>query len=246
MNKFIIDIGNSNTKIYSLDNKSFMSFENCDLVGIEKYFKEIGDCEVYISYVNSKPLNYIKSLLSSSKCSMRIFDKHQMMEFIKKNEQYKIDNIDILGADLFADIISGSGFIDEIIIDLGTATKILVINRKNEFLGATIFPGLKTCLKALNSSAEKIELHDLKIPDRLISLKTDECVNSGAIYGTAIMIEEYVKLIIKERELNNVRIVLTGGFSSLIDSAYNKLAVSKWYEIDSLRTIKGIKRGFGL
>ena len=72
MNKFIIDIGNSNTKIYSLDNKSFMSFENCDLVGIEKYFKEIGDCEVYISYVNSKPLNYIKSLLSSSKCSMRI------------------------------------------------------------------------------------------------------------------------------------------------------------------------------
>lgn len=94
--------------------------------------------------------------------------------------------------------------------DLGTATTLNLVLPGKIFAGGIICAGLQTSLNALHQRAAQLPQLELAIPERIVGKNTAECMLSGAVAGTAAMIDGLVASI--EEELGApVTLLLTGG-----------------------------------
>ena len=102
-----------------------------------------------------------------------------------------------------------------ILMDLGTATTIEVVEPDNRYVGGIIFPGVMVSLDALTSRAAQLPGISLDKPKGVIGKNTIDCMRSGMMYGTAAMIDGIVERI--EEELGHkATIVATGGLARFI------------------------------
>ena len=136
---------------------------------------------------------------------------------LKSGLSIKIDNPSELGSDLVADSVGAKYRYKAplIICDLGTATKMLVLDEKGNFVGCIIFPGIKISMKALSNNAAQLMDTSLIAPDKVIGKNSSDSINSGLIYGHIEMIKGLSAKI--EAELGYpLKKVITGGNSILI------------------------------
>ena len=102
-----------------------------------------------------------------------------------------------------------------ILIDMGTATTIEVVEPENRYLGGVIFPGVKVSLDALTNHAAQLPGISLDQPKQVIGKNTVDCMRSGTMYGNAAMIDGLVDRI--EEELgHSSTIIATGGLARFI------------------------------
>ena len=102
-----------------------------------------------------------------------------------------------------------------ILMDLGTATTIEVVEPPNLYVGGVIFPGVRVSLDALTSRAAQLPGISLEQPKNVIGKNTVDCMRSGMMYGTAAMIDGMVERI--EEELGHTAtVVATGGLAQFI------------------------------
>lgn len=102
-----------------------------------------------------------------------------------------------------------------ILMDLGTATTIEVVEPENRYLGGVIFPGVKVSLEALSSRAAQLPGISLDKPKQVIGKNTVDCMRSGMMYGTAAMIDGLVERM--EAELGHeCTLIATGGMAQFI------------------------------
>lgn len=102
-----------------------------------------------------------------------------------------------------------------ILMDLGTATTIEVVEPGNMYLGGVIFPGVKISLDALTSRTAQLPGISLDKPKHVIGRNTVDCMRSGMMYGTAAMIDGIVDRI--EEELGHKStLIATGGLAQFI------------------------------
>lgn len=102
-----------------------------------------------------------------------------------------------------------------ILMDLGTATTIEVIEPDNLYMGGVIIPGVKTSLDALVSHAAQIPGISLEKPKQVIGKNTVDCLRSGMMHGTASMIDGIIERM--EEELGHPStLIATGGMAQFI------------------------------
>ena len=102
-----------------------------------------------------------------------------------------------------------------ILMDLGTATTIEVVEPDNRYVGGVIFPGVMVSLDALTSRAAQLPGISLDKPKAVIGKNTVDCMRSGMMYGTAAMLDGLIERI--EEELGHqCTIVATGGLAKFI------------------------------
>ena len=102
-----------------------------------------------------------------------------------------------------------------ILIDMGTATTIEVVEPDNLYMGGVIFPGVMVSLDALTSRAAQLPGISLDKPDHVVGKNTVDCMRSGMMYGTAAMIDGLIERI--EEELgHSSTIIATGGLARFI------------------------------
>lgn len=102
-----------------------------------------------------------------------------------------------------------------IVLDLGTATTVVVIDKNKSFKGGAIVPGIKLSYSALASGTSLLPDISITPPKRCISTNTVDCMRSGAVYGTAALIDGLIDRM--EEELGySCRIVATGGLASSV------------------------------
>lgn len=102
-----------------------------------------------------------------------------------------------------------------ILMDLGTATTIEVVEPENMYLGGVIFPGVRVSLDALTSRAAQLPGISLDKPRQVIGKNTVDCMRSGMMYGTAAMIDGLVERM--EAELGHrCTLIATGGMAQFI------------------------------
>lgn len=94
--------------------------------------------------------------------------------------------------------------------DLGTASTFNLILPGKIFAGGVIAAGIQTGLRALAYRAAQLPKLELRIPDHIVGKNTEECMISGAVAGTAAMIDGLV-LGIEEEIGSPVTLLLTGG-----------------------------------
>lgn len=136
---------------------------------------------------------------------------------LKSGLAIRIDNPGELGSDLVADCIGALKRYSSpcIIADLGTANKLLVVDRNGDFVGCTIGVGLKIGMKALASHTAQLMDVSLVPPAKVIGKNSPDSLNSGATYGTCCLLEGMANRI--EKELGYpCRRILTGGNAALI------------------------------
>lgn len=102
-----------------------------------------------------------------------------------------------------------------ILMDMGTATTIEVVEPENRYLGGVIFPGVRVSLDALTSRAAQLPGISLDSPKSVIGKNTVDCMRSGMMYGTAAMIDGLVERI--EEELGHrCTLIATGGMAQFV------------------------------
>ena len=102
-----------------------------------------------------------------------------------------------------------------ILMDLGTATTIEVVEPENVYIGGVIIPGVRTSLDALISKAAQLTGISLEQPKKVIGKNTADCIRSGMIYGTAAMIDGMIDRM--EEELgHSSTLIATGGMAQFI------------------------------
>ena len=102
-----------------------------------------------------------------------------------------------------------------ILMDLGTATTIEVVEPDNVYLGGIIFPGVRISLEALTSRAAQLPGISLDQPKQVIGKNTVDCMRSGMMYGTAAMLDGLIERI--EQELgHSATLIATGGMAQFI------------------------------
>lgn len=102
-----------------------------------------------------------------------------------------------------------------ILIDMGTATTIEVVEPENVYMGGVIFPGVRVALDALTSRAAQLPGISLDQPRHVIGKNTVDCMRSGTMYGNAAMIDGLIDRM--EEELgHSSTIIATGGLARFI------------------------------
>lgn len=159
---------------------------------------------------------------------------------VKTGLNIKYDNPKQVGADR---IVNAVAAIEKyrapmIIIDFGTATTFCAISAKGDYLGGTIAPGIKISSEALFQRASKLPRVELLKPGMTICKNTVSAMQSGIIYGYVGLVDKIVKMMKEELGNEDMKVVATGGLSSLIASETNSIdCVDKFLTLEGLRII---------
>ena len=122
-----------------------------------------------------------------------------------------------IGADRIADAVAAIERYGApvVVVDLGTATNIEVIDAEERFAGGIIAPGFMTSQNALFNAAARIPRFDIVAPDSVIGKTTRDAVRAGLLYGEVDKIDGLVRRV--EAELGcKPTVVGTGGLVSQI------------------------------
>lgn len=136
---------------------------------------------------------------------------------VKSGLNIIIDNPAQLGADLVAGAVAALEQYKPpmVIIDMGTATTITYINEKSQFCGGAIMTGMLTAMNSLVSGTSQLIRVNLHTPKKVVGTNTIDSMKSGAIYGSASMIDGMIDRIERE-EKTKVVAIATGGLSELV------------------------------
>ena len=102
-----------------------------------------------------------------------------------------------------------------IVIDMGTATTISVLDKNGAHIGGCICPGVKISLDALTERTALLPGLQLDQPKRAIGRNTIDAMRSGIMLGAACMLDGMVERM--EQELGcKTTVVVTGGIAKFV------------------------------
>ena len=124
------------------------------------------------------------------------------------------------------------------VVDLGTASKIYVIDENGSFLGCTIAAGISVSMNALSASASLLPSVGIKRAKSALGKNTADCIISGTLVGTAAMIDGMVERFSEEIGKKPASIVATGGFArSVIANCKTEIIYDKYLLLEGLKII---------
>ena len=159
---------------------------------------------------------------------------------VKTGLDIKIDNPAQLGADLVATAI---GTIEKyplpaIILDLGTATKICVVDKNRSFRGCSILPGIKIALEALSSRTAQLPAISLEGEDiKILGTNTIDSMRSGVILGGASMLDGMIDRMEAEYGPFATVVACGGLVSSIVPHCRRSITVDPNLLLDGLYAI---------
>lgn len=102
-----------------------------------------------------------------------------------------------------------------LIIDMGTATTMTVIDKNRNFIGGLILPGVQLALQSLETGTAQLPRIHLKAPSRVICGNTVDCMQSGLVYGNAAQIDGLIDRMTEEVGYP-LTVVASGGLAPLV------------------------------
>lgn len=136
---------------------------------------------------------------------------------LKTGLNIKIENPSQTGADL---VVGSVAALREhkppmIVVDMGTATTMVVLDETGALIGGAISPGVKISMDALTERTALLPGLQLDQPKRAIGRNTIDCMRSGIMMGTACMLDGMISRM--EAELGQpATVVVTGGIARFV------------------------------
>lgn len=102
-----------------------------------------------------------------------------------------------------------------IVVDMGTATTMMVLDQNGAFIGGCISPGVKISMDALTDRTALLPGLQLDQPKKAIGRNTIDCMRSGIMLGAACMIDGMIERM--EEELGcETTVIATGGIARFV------------------------------
>ena len=136
---------------------------------------------------------------------------------LKTGLNIKVENPSQTGADLVVGCVAAlrEHKAPLIVIDMGTATTIVVLDKDGAFIGGSISPGVKISMDALTDRTALLPGLQLDQPKKAIGRNTIDCMRSGIMLGNACMLDGMVERM--EEELGyKTTVVATGGIAKFV------------------------------
>ena len=137
---------------------------------------------------------------------------------LKTGLNIRVENPSQTGADL---VVGSVAALREhkpplIVVDMGTATTMTVLDESGALIGGCICPGVKISLDALTERTALLPGLQLDQPRKAIGRNTIDCMRSGIMMGNACMLDGMVRRM--EEELGQkATIVITGGIAKFVE-----------------------------
>ncbi len=149
------------------------------------------------------------------------------------------DNPAEVGADLVAVSVAAMNkyALPAIIVDLGTATKVIALDRNGAFLGCSIAPGIEISLNALSTGASQLINIGIRFPDHAIGTNTADSMTSGLIYGSIDMLDGMCDRFAAEIKDPVQTIVATGGLGPVAAGCRNEMVMDQDLILEGLKLI---------
>ncbi len=221
-----IDVGNSNIVIGCIDDGNII-FSGRLNTNSSKTDMELAVMLKNILIINGMDINAFEGAIISSvvppinqalKTAVRlVIGKEPYMLSGCEGLKVDLDDPTQLGDDLIVGAVTVlHDFAPPLILmDMGTATTLFVIDKNGVYTGGAIIPGLMISQKALSSGTSLLPQISLEAPKSVIGKNTIDAMQSGAILGTASMIDGMIDRI--EAELGEkTTVIATGGLSQCI------------------------------
>lgn len=128
-----------------------------------------------------------------------------------------MDNPKSVGSDQIVDAVAASREhpLPLVVIDMGTATTLCAVDKKGNYIGGVILPGLNVSLNSLSSRTAQLPYISLEVPGHVIGKNTIDCMRSGIVYGSADMMDGILDRMALELG-EEPTIIATGGLSRFI------------------------------
>lgn len=133
---------------------------------------------------------------------------------IKTGVNVKIDDPGTLAGDLITGTVGALSMYKPpiIIVDMGTATTIVAVDKDGAYIGGAIVPGVNLSFEALSQGTSLLPNISIEAPRKCIATNTVDSMKSGAVFGTAAMIDGMIERM--EAELGQpATVIATGGLS---------------------------------
>ncbi len=124
-----------------------------------------------------------------------------------------------------------------ILIDMGTATTITVLDQNSTFIGGCIIPGVRVSADALSGRAAQLPGIQLDKPTRAIGKNTIDCMRSGILFGAADTLDGMI--VRMEEELGQpATVVATGGIAHhIVPLCRHKITLERDLILKGLHTL---------
>ena len=189
---------------YSFDIKMILDIHHVSLESIEGSI---------IASVVPQVLNSVKTAI------LKLTGKTSLVvgPGVKTGLNIKVENPAQTGADLVVGCVAAlrEHSAPIIVIDMGTATTMSVLDQNGAFIGGCICPGVKLSLDALTQGTALLPGLQIDQPRKAIGRNTVDCMRSGIMYGTASMLDGMIGRM--EAELGyETTVIATGGLAKFI------------------------------
>lgn len=189
---------------YSIDLKNIL-----DIYGVRREQLE----GAIIASVVPQVLNSIKTAIK------KLTGKNSLVvgPGLKTGLNIKVENPSQVGADLVVGCVAALHSFQPpmIVIDMGTATTMIVLDQNGSFIGGSISPGVRISQEALTNGTALLPGLQLDAPRKAIGRNTIDCMRSGIMLAHACMIDGMVERM--EAELGcKTTVVATGGIAKFV------------------------------
>ena len=184
----------------------------------------------------------VPALINTIKEALRLLLKKEPMVVgpgVKTGLNILMDNPASLGSDMVVNAVAAMAEypVPLIVIDLGTATTLLAVNGKKNFVGSVIAPGVAVSAGALAQACDQLPRISLEAPQEVIGRNTVDCMKSGAVFGTAAMLDGMVQRM--EQQLGGAcTVIATGSYAGeIIPHCQREIHVDDQLLLKGLRLI---------
>lgn len=223
-----IDIGNSNIVIGGVDADKIVfearlrtettktSDQYCVDLKILLDIYQISTADIEGSIIAS----VVPQVLNSMQTAIKKLTGRQPLVVgpgLKTGLNIRLENPSQTGADLVVGCVAAlrEHKPPMIVIDMGTATTMVVLDDSGALIGGCICPGVKISMDALTERTALLPGLQLDQPKKAIGRNTIDCMRSGIMMGAAAMVDGMVQRM--ETELGQrTTVVATGGIAKFV------------------------------
>ena len=219
-----IDIGNTNIVVGCIDKEKIYLTERISTIRTKTELEYAIDIKTILDIHHINRADIEGAIISSVVPQITFAARLAVQKILKKDAMIVgpglnilLDNPGEMGADRVADAVAALAQypVPLVIVDMGTATTISVVDDKKHYIGGMILPGVQISLDALTSRASQLSGISIEEPKKIIGKNTVDCMKSGILYGNAAAVDGIIDRI--EEELGQkVTVIATGGMSRKI------------------------------
>ena len=196
--------------------------------------KEVVDNIIYSSVVPQVDVSLLSALKKLTDVKPLLINAKTKIDL-----SIDVDNPSEIGNDLIADLVGAKekyGY-PCLIADLGTASKILLLDKTGTFTSCLIMPGLTLSAESLSNKAALLPEVSLIAPESVMARNTLGAMNAGIVYGHADMILGLIKRYEKELGYPCKHILTGGGAQYLLSILKDDFIYDKNLNLDGLNII---------